>query len=212
MPKKVIIYPIFMECCKYTFDEYWIKILENCSYNNFPKTCKYDYDNHTLKIKGEDIVLPKEDDKLYKILKKLFMEKLDMYSQSEMIYNGMCKTPKSDISLWKKIKSKNIKDDLLTEFVYEYKEKYQLSDIVTTRLYNKLQLGIQYKNILSEDIICENGKIKEIKNVNYNVKKQQFTFLNDSIVKNVIYSKVKQDTNSKSNIDQYITKFINKKL
>ena len=179
-----LVYPFFLECCKYSDDIFWKFIFEDLAYGKSPYgtyitknflCCNYKDKQFSYKID------PKKDPKIiYENIHKLLFNKFGLMSQIdknnrrhifENTKNNIEQVCKTD---WNLIKKKNIKNILIENFVIDMKNKYNLSDKLCKKLLSIIKIGIIFKTITKEDINYNNGKIHDIKNIVFSNKKIKF--------------------------------------
>jgi len=184
---KVVIHPIFLECKNYTFDPYWKEKFDNFSKNKFPQGVRYDanHQNLILKIDGkktEIIALPVEDPAYtFQILMKILQERLNMRSNRDITLqkeemDNFCSQNVCEMECeWKKIKPKNLKDQLIMDYIAKLKEKHNLNDRETKNLVSTIQIGFQFRSLSQEDVEFSNGTIHNIENLTFDKKTRKFT-------------------------------------
>lgn len=172
----VVIYPAFLECQKYTADQYWKDTLMMCASNKFPKGSRYDSDTHTIHIRNtaekskysEAIPLPTEPRELFNFLVELFREKLDLYSSLDIkLKRREIENIKESLSIrldctWKQLKPRSLRDNIIIQYVLRLKDEYNLSPKEVKDLFNEINMGFHFKNINSDDVEYEKGEIIRI--------------------------------------------------
>lgn len=185
--KDDILYPIFIECLKYTDDIFWQNIFEELSYGRCPYgiyisnhyiCCNYKDKKFSYKIdqnKDPDIVF----NELENILKTKFglLSKHDKLQKNKLFVQKQVELTDTLNNEWCNIKKKNIKLILLEKFIISKTNMFDLSVQQSKDLYNKIILGLLLKTISKGQIIYENKKIKEIKCITF--KKNEFLFTDD---------------------------------
>jgi hypothetical protein len=172
--KKEIVYPFFIECCKYTDDAFWKSIFEDLAYSITPYgvyvnkdflTCSYKDKEFSYKIQKKD---PKE---LYEDIYSIFKNKLGLMSRDEIIKKKIdVDNMKEDIRTytdWSNLKKKNIKDLLIEKYALSMKSKYSLTLPQTRHLISIIFLAFIFKVITSEDITIKNGIIEQIEGIDF---------------------------------------------
>jgi hypothetical protein len=172
--KKEIVYPFFIECCKYTDDAFWKSIFEDLAYSITPYgvyvnkdflTCSYKDKEFSYKIQKKD---PKE---LYEDIYSIFKNKLGLMSRDEIIKKKIdVDNMKEDIRTytdWANLKKKNIKDLLIEKYALSMKTKYSLTLPQTRHLVSIIFLAFIFKVITSEDITIKNGNIEHIEGIDF---------------------------------------------
>lgn len=172
--KKEIIYPKFLECCKFAEDIFWKNIFEDMAYGKcIPSTyisnevlyCSYKDKNFSYVISN------KEPNILYYDIYKLLNKKLGILSYKDKVQKKIKffeteeKIRKSRIS-WNDIKKKNLKELLIELYILDLKKKYNLTMKQCKYLAYILNIAIIFKVIGSKDIIYKDGKIVKINGIN----------------------------------------------
>ena len=167
--KREIVYPFFIECCKYTDDEYWKSIFEDLAYSITPYgvyvnkdflVCNYKDKEFSYKIQKKD---PQD---LYREVTGIFKGKLGLMSRDEIIQKkNDIDSMKEDIrnyTEWSSIKKKNIKEILIENYAISMRSKYSLSLAQTRYLVSIIFLAFIFKVLTSNDINIQNGEIISI--------------------------------------------------
>ncbi len=173
--KREIIYPIFLECCQYTIDKFWLSIFEDLAYSMAPYgtyiskdflCCRYKKKEFTYKIEKKD---PKVcHDEVYLLLtKKLGLESHSEKLRSKKIFNELDSSLTSSIKTWNDIKKKNMKKILIELYVTRIRSEYSLTITQARYLLSIILLGIAFKVISSSDIKYSNGQIDEIIGISF---------------------------------------------
>jgi hypothetical protein len=177
--KKEIIYPIFLECCQYATDTFWINIFEDLAYGKTPYgtyiskdfvCCNYKNKEFSYKIEKKD------SKQLYDDIYLLFAKKLGLLSQIDKInkkidFDNIEEEIKEYKKSWVNIKKKNIKDLFIENYVIDMKKTHNLTIKQARYLLSTIFIGMIFKIITSKDIDYEDGKIKEIKGISFKNKK-----------------------------------------
>jgi len=177
--KKEIIYPIFLECCQYATDTFWINIFEDLAYGKTPYgtyiskdfvCCNYKNKEFSYKIEKKD------SKQLYDDIYLLFAKKLGLLSQIDKInkkidFDSIEEEIKEYKKSWVNIKKKNIKDLFIENYVIDMKKTHNLTIKQARYLLSTIFIGMIFKIISSKDIQYEDGKIKEIKGISFKNKK-----------------------------------------
>lgn len=153
-------YPIFEDCKKYTLDVFWIDVFERCSKGKFPEGVSYDSSGFLLLEKEEGKVVKKYENSLllFKEIKNYLMGK-GIMSPKEIVIKKVG-NPLDEVTSWDNIKSRTIKEELVSGYI-----DWVFDDLPKQKkLFKFLEIMslIQSKNITSEDIKIERGKISNI--------------------------------------------------
>jgi hypothetical protein len=173
---RTITHPIFLACREKTEDLFWKGIFENLAYGKTPrgvylkgnclysvtkkKEFTYNFDNQPA-------------DKIYtEVLAFLIgygvKTKTDLSRKKQAFdqYQQTNSTRKSE-NLWTKIKKKNVRDDLIQEYVLSCQKKYSLSDEKTKELYFFVTTGIVFKIFTGADVILVDGYIEIVHGIEF---------------------------------------------
>jgi len=192
MTSKFILYDNILKCCDNTQDEYWKEIIHNCACNKFPKGIKYNNLKRTLyvrsnnvgRIRIETITLPNDPGNCYETLMYVFTHLLGLKSEKDI------EKSKKDIETarqqngidlnceWKKLKPRSVKNNILMNFTLSQVDNYKMDKKEVSKLYRLIQLGLQFKKLVSEDFEYDNGVIYSIKGLEFNEKSKFFILTN----------------------------------
>jgi len=175
---KDIIYPVFLECCKYTQEKFWSDIFEDLAYGITPYgtyiskeffCCSYKTKEFSYKIEN------KNPETLYKEIYNLLANKLGLLSHQEkikkkIVFQNIENTISESRKCWANIKKKNIKEILIEQYVISMKQKYNLSIKQSRYLISLIFIAMIFKVINTKDIIYENGKIEKIEGIEFSNK------------------------------------------
>ena len=177
--KKEIIYPIFLECCQYATDNFWINIFEDLAYSKTPYGSYINKDFLCCNYKNKEFnykIEKKDAKELYDEVYFLFAKKLGLLSQLDKInkkidFTNIEEEIKEYKKNWINIKKKNIKDLFIENYVIDMKNKHDLTLKNARYLLSIIFVGMIFKVITNKDIEYEDGKILNIKGVNFKNKK-----------------------------------------
>lgn len=176
--KNLVLYPIFLECCKYTTDEFWKNMFEHMSYGKCP-SCIY-ISNNTIyssnKKKPFSFIIPsdKQSHEVFSELKDLLMKNTSLCSvadtkaKREKIKAKVNKDEITDETSWTEIRKKNMKEIFIIKFVLRMKSKYRLSWDAARELYSIIQIGFLIKTQTSKDVNFSSKRIQSIDGIEYN--------------------------------------------
>lgn len=177
--KKELIYPIFLECCKYVDDSFWENIFENLAYGKTPYgtyisknflCCSYKNKEFSYKIERKD---PEE---LYKDVYNLLNNKLGILSSKEKVKqkDNFQKTEEKMKEVrqeWATIRKKNVKELILERYVLNMQKKYFLTVKQTKYLLSIIIVALMFKAISSDDIEYSDNKIHKINGIDFEKNK-----------------------------------------
>ena len=177
--KKEIIYPVFLECCKFSTDSFWENMFEDLAYGKTPHgtyinknflCCSYKNKEFSYKIERKDPI------ELYTDIYNLLTRKLGMMSHMEKIkkridFHETESRIKEFRQDWGNIRKKNIKDLLVERYVIDMKNKHSLTVKQATYLLSIIFIAIVFKVITSKDIEYSDNKIQNIDGIEFTTKK-----------------------------------------
>ena len=108
-------------------------------------------------------VLPTVDCEVMRTMISVF-QKMGLQSPTDL---RLARSARSDVVEWKKTRQKQVKTKLLMDYLLAMQRKWKLNKKDTKNLFNKIQLALQFKTITSENIVCENSRITEIKGLGF---------------------------------------------
>lgn len=181
--KDIVIYPLIYEASKFTTDDFWKGLFEELSVGKYPK-CVY-ISNNTLystnKRKQFTYLLIPDDKTPQEIAEELYTllvnntnlcSNLDNNNRKAQIQSE--KISLKDITKWSAIKKKNIKEQLIVNYVLKMRKVYQLTWTATRHLFNLIHSGFIYHTQLSTDVEFADGEIKSIDGIVYNEHTKYF--------------------------------------
>jgi hypothetical protein len=194
--KKELIYPFFLHCIQYTEDIFWKNIFEDLSYGICPYGTYINKDFLTCSYPGKEFsykILKKSPKILFNEIYNLLTKKLGILSNIEKDkkrkkFNEIEEEIGETKKTWCDIKKKNIKDMIIEKYTIDMKKKHKLSDNNTKKLLSIIIIALLFKTITSKDIVYKEGKILEIKGIN---------FKNDNIILNKKINQVEYSLNAK---------------
>ena len=205
----VVTYPIFLRCCQYLTDPFWVYLFEDMAYGKCPygiilkDNCIYS----VLKNREFTYSLhqPDKDTKtICEDLCTIFSSKLHLLSQKDHFrYRNECQNYVTNymknMYQWNDIRKKSLKDLLLEQYSLSQKQRHQYSYAFTRKLFAIIFIGIQFKTILSKHIHYRNRAITKIDGVQCHPTRIVCSF-------NIFVTK----TNSSPSVPTKSSKFITK--
>ena len=176
--KKDIIYPVFLECCQYAIDNFWVNMFEDLAYGKTPYgtyisknffCCNYKNKEFSYKIER------KESNVLYTDIYNLLTKNLGILSRQEKVkkrfdFHKLQTKIKDTRQEWANIRRKNIKDLLVERYVIDMKNTYSLSLKQSKYLLSIIFIALIFKVFTSKDIEYGDGKIKSISGIEFTNK------------------------------------------
>ena len=170
---KELLYPYFLECCRYTNDSYWKVLFEDLSYGISPYSTYINKDMLICGHKGKEFayrIQKKDPETLYNEIMNLLKNKLGMLSYNDIIakkdiLSQFYESNNMNTVDWVSIKRKNIKELYIEKFAIDMKNKFNLTITQTRYLIDIIFIAFVYKIISPNDVIIENGVIKNINGI-----------------------------------------------
>ena len=173
--RKEILHPVFLECCQFVTDSFWMNIFEDLAYGKTPYgtyitknffCCSYKSKEFSYRIEKKDPLI------LYTDLYNLLTNNLGILSRKEKLkkqidFNETESRIKETRQEWANIKKKNIKDLLIETYVIDMKNKYSLTVKQAKYLLSIIFTTLTFKVITNKDIEYSNGKIQNIEGINF---------------------------------------------
>lgn len=181
-PKKKVVNEIFSKCSEIrNVNPTHLLLLDDFARGVFPKGVKYNKRSNALAMyAGTDgevtVKLPESPNDLYRTIVKLFFDTENVSVDDDDDDEDTEKHESANV--WKKVKPKAMKNQILLSFATELVESRGLSDKKVKNVYNLIQLGFQFKNFTSDDVQYENGKIISIRGLEYDMAKKKFVITN----------------------------------
>lgn len=198
-----ILFPTFEEASKFTLDPHWKELFLGCARNKFPKGLTYDPDDNLLHVVGKDEPIELEDDPLsvHQIMMQVFREDLSLFASKidrkrEQEFERVQKErlAEREETEWKKIRSKEIKDRLIGEYIARLRNELELNARQARQLRALISIGFQYRQLLPSDVILEEGEITDILNLEF----EDGAF---DLVRDPIYTRTAK-TSSRNDLEQ----------
>jgi hypothetical protein len=175
--KNLVLYPIFLECSKYTSDEFWKNMFEHMSYGKCP-SCIY-ISNNTIyssnKKKSFSFIIPSDKgaNDVFSELKDILMKNTSLCSAAdtkakrEKILSKVNKDEITDETSWTEIRKKNLKEIFIIKFVIRMKSRHKISWDVARELYSIIQIGLLTKTQTSKDVKFSSKRIQSIDGIEF---------------------------------------------
>lgn len=211
--KNLVLYPIFLECSKYTSDEFWKNMFEHMSYGKCP-SCIY-ISNNTIyssnKKKSFSFIIPSDKPvgEVFTELKDLLMKNTSLCSvadtkaKREKIRTKVNKDEITDETSWTEIRKKNLKEIFIIKFVIRMKSKHKLTWDVARELYSIIQIGFLTKTQTSKDVNFSSKRIQSIDGIEYDGEGR---FINEFADNDV--PKEKDDSDDNNYLYYYWDKYV----
>lgn len=179
MYEKEIVYPIFLECCKFCPDLFWTNIFEELTYGKCPYGVYISKDFLCCNYKNKEFsykIEVKEPCKIYEEVYGLFSGKLGLMSYHEKLqkrldFNNTESSIKDLRQTWNAIRKKTVKELLIEKYVINMKKKHSLTYKQSKYLLSLIFIAIVFKVITQKDIIYNDNKIQHIEGIDFKKKK-----------------------------------------
>lgn len=187
--KRELLYPIFLETCKYTEDGFWKQVFEDLAYGKTPYgsyinkgflCCNYKGKEFSYKIDSSD------SQKLFEDVFELLSKKLGVESSADKSrkIRDFQKIQEEIMEIrnskWSGIKKKSTRDAIIENFIVEMKKEWNLPDSEARRLNSLISVGLLFKTISSKDIDYQNGRINSIENIVFTEGSVDYDFKTES--------------------------------
>lgn len=181
----LIQYPFLLKCCSYTNDTFWHSIFIDLAHGICPHStyiyknilcCSYKHINISYRI------IEKDPKVLYEELYDIFVNKLNIMSQKDIISHW--ETRKEHIKIitkWSDIKKRQLKQFYIDNYIIDMKNKYNLSATNVDLLVYYIVIGVLFKTIAQcdSDIIIKEERIVNIDGFSFENNKVIITTPND---------------------------------
>ena len=172
MKRREIIFPHVLYCCKYASEDFWKTLFEDLAYGKSPYGTYIFKDTICCTNKNVNFyykIDPKKDPQIiYEELIEQFNKNLNIYSFEELkerkqVYDSTI----SNRDEWKTIRKKNVKDQIIEEFVIDNMKTYELCLPESKKLLSIIILAFQFKFLSNKDIEYSDKKIVSIDGISF---------------------------------------------
>ncbi len=215
MSANELIYPIFLEVCKYADEDiFWKYVFEDLAYGRAPYGTYITKNFMCCNYKGKEfsykIEVTKQPEVLFDEIYNLLHTKFGLLSDKDKIKKRQIFDSVNDNkdwnNNWNSIKKKNIKNIIIENFIIKQKTKNLLSIKQARKLLSLIIIGIIFKTITSDDIDYENGQINDIDGIKFEEKKICVTKNICDFGSNLLPEIVIEKKTMSDNWDKYISK------
>jgi len=181
-----IIFQIFDDCKTYTLDLFWRDKFAEFACNRFPPGMRYDATHHNLVLKLDgkktEVIALHEDNptETFQIIMKVLKEKYDMRSsrdlkiQKKAIDDAMKKREVDLDCEFKNIKPRNLKDQLIMDYIAGLKLEHNLTEKEFKHLISTVHLGFQFRSLSPSDVIYSNCIVSDIVGLEFDEENRIF--------------------------------------
>ena len=171
-----LIYPFFIDCCKYTDDIFWKFVFEDLAYGKTPYgiyltknflCCNYKGKEFSYKIDGKKNT-EKLFEEIYDVLHRKFglLSKHDKVKRKKMFEDTEIEIQDNNKN-WKKIRKKSIKQNIIEKYSIKMKKKHKLTNLQMKKIFSIVIIGLIFKTITFDNISYYDGEIREISGISY---------------------------------------------
>lgn len=162
-----LVYPIFLECCKYTKDNFWKYIFEDLAYKKTPYGiyiyCDYICCNYKGKEFNYKIDNIKNSKELFDDIYRLFNKRFELLSEKDRLNRrSLFEENENKIIYLKKHKYNTI-----FQYIIDMKKKWNLKLLQAQVLLSYILLAFLLKLLKSSDMIFKDNKIISINGINF---------------------------------------------
>lgn len=171
--RKIILYPIFLECCNYTKNTFWKNLFEDMAYGICPYGTYINKDVLYCNFKNKEFSYRfqnKDSETIYQDIFQLFSNKLELLSSDDKTKEKLDFEKfrdEIDPNNWSNVK-KSVKNYLLENYIIDIKNNCGLSITDARKLLGILLIYIIFKIVELSHINYNGGKITNIKHLNEN--------------------------------------------
>ena len=196
----LIQYPFLLKCCSHTDDIFWHNIFIDLAHGICPHStyiyknilcCSYKHIDISYKL------IEKDSKVLYQELYDIFINKLNIMSQKDIISHFPNKT-ENIITKWSDIKKRQIKQFYINNYIIDMKNKYNLSATNVDLLVYYIVIGMLFKQLVQcdSDIIFKDERIIKIDGISFENNKVIIT----KNIYNYSNNKIKNKNETKQNM------------
>lgn len=173
---KDVKYPQIFEVAKSLTNKFWSDVLTDLSKGRCPKKCGIDDETVSfLSKKTKDVVYYKTKtvEELAEILPKMLHTHCGIFSNEDQSrdmvnvnYQLDAFVKATEFNDWRKVNNKNMKRDLLTDWVIRQKEEQNLKPSVARKLHKMVHVGFFVLHTHgADDVVMEDSKIASINGI-----------------------------------------------
>lgn len=183
--KKKVLHPVFAECAKLTTDRFWKDLFEKASFGKLLRgfTINRDYLIYKRGSKSDSVFIPNSPHEAYSVCVSFFQSSAKIYSDEDL---RKIREEERLMQLQEQLRErtwsktlKRQKEVLIETYIYELKKKYSLGIEEGKKLEDLINIGLLYNYFNKDNIILEDGMISDIKGLQYNETKGEFTTITE---------------------------------
>ena len=207
--KRNIEFQLFEDIKNLEKDQFWYSFFEDAAVGKFPRNFKFIngiliYKN---KNKNTEIIVPETPLEAAAFVKAFVYENagiispIDIKEKKSIDDKHNSETAAIEIDSWKQVKNDKQQGILISIFIQEVSEIYNLNLEERTKLFQKIKLGLLSGYLNTTNIVMENGIISFIEGLEFDDINREFN-INTSLCKIV---KAPKKYNNSTNIDTTTT-------
>jgi hypothetical protein len=187
---KTLINPIFASCAEISTDPFWTSLFNSAAYGKFSRGFMYKDGILTYKRgnKFHQLEVPESPRKAYHLCVNFFSKVAGIMSQTDQekarreLEEQSRDVPSLYSCTWADVKKKKkIKDMLIFMYIEELVKRYQLDEKQRLQLRSMINFGFNFGYFGNSNVVFENGRIEEIKGLQFNEETRLF-FIDSSCV------------------------------
>lgn len=167
----VVQHPVFLRCCQFLSDPFWVFLFEDMAYGKCPYGVVIQDECMYCILRGREFTYSlqqsKSPEEICNDLCHILSTKLNILSQQDHFrFRDECqvhtKNYMEGIHSWNDIRKKNLKDVLLEKYSLTQKAKYDYTNRLTHTLFAVIFIGLQFKTILHRQIEYHHHTVQKI--------------------------------------------------
>lgn len=203
--KRVVEFPFFDQLMKLETDPYWISFFDEAATGKLPRNFRYynNIINYRAKTKNIEVCLPEDLLEASKVIKLFVLENAGIISPTDLLNKQMeeeryiSEMGDIEITSWNQIRSDKQQNIIISIFVDNIGEYYNLNTDERRILIQNIKIGILAGYVNSENIEFDNNQIIRIDGLEYDPENREFSF-NMDVCK---FSKVRKNIPNEPTMD-----------
>lgn len=208
--KRIVEFQIFDDLMKYETDPTWITTLDDAAQGKFPRNFKFQNSILTYKLRSKNIdhhVIGNTKETLDAMKDFFFKYNIaspeDVKKRKEAEISMLSNEQYEDEISWSQIRSDKEKTVMITLFVENLGDIYNLSSDVKKGLVQSIKIGILAGYLSSDNIHIENNSISKIDGLVYDKSSKQFVIDKNKCSLQIIKPKVLSQNSLLSSSNNY---------
>lgn len=166
-----IIHPIFIKCCEYACDKYWVKVFEDLAIGKMPFGVYLSKDMLCFKGKNSDFLIFDNMDNgqyNYNVTYNFFTTVVGVMSPDQRIKKQLeFESNENERNNWCEIRKKTTKDLLIELYAIDMQNKHGLSIIQTRYLISVVCMALFFRSLPATNITIKNNRISDIIGISF---------------------------------------------